>query len=198
MALFSKKPDKAAQPAPSAAAPAAPAPDGAAGAQRAARADGAAEQPMIASGGGTASLGEIISLMTRSAHFRAMPLGVIATLLRPAFANGQFMIVRTTSSAGAKTAVGACLWASVSAEVDARLSQAPDQPMQLSAAEWKSGDIVWVVAALGESRVVGPMLRRLQNDVLGGRPMKLRARGADGAAAIRTLTPDGKFEGAAT
>jgi hemolysin-activating ACP:hemolysin acyltransferase len=197
MALFSKKPDNKGSdggqraPQPSAAPaprPAAPSPTNQAGAE---------ENVVLPATDGHKSLGEIVSLMIRSQHFRGMPLGAIAALLGPAFGNGQFVIARAKNEAGAQVPVAACVWANVSADVDRRLSENLDKPMQLQPADWRSGDIPWVIAALGDRRAVEPMLRQLQKVTLKGRAMKLRARGQDGQAAVRTLTADGNFDGVA-
>src|SRR5262245_23778786 len=97
MALFSKKPEKTPDPAPSAPAPsvaADPPPH-----QRQAQ-NSAAEAPSVAPGGGLMSLGEIVSLMLRSNQFRALPLGAVGALLEPAFASGQFLVVRVANEAG--------------------------------------------------------------------------------------------------
>jgi hemolysin-activating ACP:hemolysin acyltransferase len=195
MALFSKKPDKP-EAAPSAPQPSAPAARPAPPQPQAAAGNGASEEAMVLpASDGLLSLGEIVSLMLRSSHFRSLPLGAIASLIGPAFSGGQYVIARAKNEAGAQVPVAACLWASVSADVDRRLSENLDKPMQLAAAEWKSGDIPWVVAALGDRRAVEPMLRQLQKVTLKGRPLKLRLRGQDGQSAVRALTAEAPLDG---
>jgi hemolysin-activating ACP:hemolysin acyltransferase len=139
------------------------------------------------------SLGEIISLMMRSRLFCSQPLGSIAAVLNPAFANGQYVIGRAKNEAGVHTPVAACVWACVSADVDQRLSQHVEGPMRLAPTDWRSGDIPWVIAALGEQLALEPVLRELQKVTLNGRPLKMRARDQDGAAAVCTLTSDSRF-----
>jgi hemolysin-activating ACP:hemolysin acyltransferase len=131
--------------------------------------------------------------MMRTQLFRSLPLGAISTLLDPAFASGQYVIGRAKNAAGAQIPVAACMWACVSADVDKRLSKNLDSPMQLAPADWRSGDIPWVIAALGEQLALEPVLRELQRVTLGGRPLKMRAPGDGGATTVGTLTPQGDF-----
>ena len=51
------------------------------------------------------------------------------------------------------------LWASVSEDVYKLLSAAAAQPLRLKPQEWKSGDTLWVILAVGDQRVVQGMLK---------------------------------------
>lgn len=190
MALFSKK----AQAAPIAAKPApvsAPSAGETAGATAAAQTAVSHQQAMLA-------LGEIVSLLMRSQHFQSAPLSAIAALTAPALKSGQYVVARAQSKEGAMSPVGACLWATVSPGVDARLSRDLDTPIYLAPAEWSGGDIPWIVLYVGDRRVILPMLRRLQAETLKGRPLKIRMREGDaGPVKVRVLSaesplPEGK------
>ena len=50
--------------------------------------------------------------------------------------------------------VALVLWARVSAEIDARLSAAPRHPIRLHPNEWQSGDVIWIIDAVGEPKAV--------------------------------------------
>ena len=161
--------------------PSAPAPSAAAGAnarpspQQANASDGAAEQAVVLpAADGLLSLGEIISLMMRSTHFRTLPLAAISALIGPAFSCGQYVIARAKNEAGAQVPVGACVWACVSNDVDRRLSENLRQAHAACA-------------------------RRLEErrHPLGGRSAWRSARGRTHAAAIAESHAQGTFHEAA-
>jgi hemolysin-activating ACP:hemolysin acyltransferase len=193
MALFSKKQDAkkpdeakaapAAAPVASAPAPiaaAAPQASPAVDPQQAQRNAAASQQAMLA-------LGEIVSLLMRSPPFQNTPLGAVAGLVAPAIQNGQNVVARAQTKEGATAPIAACLWCSVSPEIDQRLSNDLDKPVQLAAADWKSGDIPWIVLYVGDRRVLGTMLERLRNETLGGKPLKMRVRGEDGSMSVQVF-----------
>lgn len=181
MALFSKNSDKkteAPQPAPAAPA-AAPAP--------------AAEPPKPeAVAQGVQVLGEIASVMMRSPNFQNMPLGAFGALVTPALAANQFVVVRHRVT-GIPAAV--CLWACVSPEVDARLSQNLDQPAALKAEEWKGGEICWVIAAAGEQNAVRAAMSGM-HAMTGGKDAKIRTRDDSGTMRVAVLKPEPAPSGA--
>ena len=83
--------------------------------------------------------------------------------------------------------VAAVLWATVSLEVDQRLSSELDKPIRLEPKEWKSGDIPWLVCVAGDRRVVDRMLKKLQSEAFKNSPIKMRARGQDGQTMIAAI-----------
>lgn len=136
------------------------------------------------------SLGEIVSLLMRSPQFRNMTLTDLRNFVVPAVTSEQFMIAETRSkSSGLFTPVAAVLWASVSKEVDRRLSENLDQLVRLAPKEWKSGDIPWLIIATGNQRLIEALLQRLQKTVLKGRPLKSRVAGKDGKALATAMAP---------
>jgi hemolysin-activating ACP:hemolysin acyltransferase len=98
------------------------------------------------------------------------------------------MVARAQAKDGMTQPMGACLWATVSPDIDRKLSQDLDKPVQLSAADWKSGDIPWVVLYVGDSRVLTPMLEKLRSETLQGKPLKMRIRGEGGAMSVHSFT----------
>ena len=136
-----------------------------------------------------AAFGGIVSVLMRSPQFREQRLAELEALVVPAVVNNQYLLAEAQSKAsGFVVPVGAVLWASVSAEVDRRLSENLDQPFKLAPNEWRSGDIGWLVVVVGDSRVINPMLKQLQETVLKGRPLEIRGKGKDGKEVVGTYS----------
>lgn len=108
-------------------------------------------------------------------------------LLLPALANGQFSIAEARDPAtGLSVPVGVALWACVNEEVDRRLMAEQSHPMRLRPTDWKSGPIIWLIEAVGESRAVSTMVGTLiERQFPGG--MKAVVRGQDGKPTIQLL-----------
>jgi cytolysin-activating lysine-acyltransferase len=131
---------------------------------------------------------QIVSLLMRSAHHKRYPIGALEWLVIPPLLTGQFSIVEARSKqSGASAPVAVALWARVSPEVDKRLSENLDKPIQLRPREWRSGDLLWIVEAVGDKRVLPPLLKRLSESTFKGREVKVRRRGADGKVAVSSL-----------
>jgi cytolysin-activating lysine-acyltransferase len=139
----------------------------------------------------TAAFGSIVSVLMRSASHRALPLASIEELVVPAVLTQQFFLTQAQSKTNGLTApVGVVLWASVSPAIDQRLTATPDQAPRLAMAEWKTGDIVWIVEAVGEPQIVNAMIKQLGQSAWKGRPVRLRLAGQDGKVAVHTLKTD--------
>jgi cytolysin-activating lysine-acyltransferase len=133
------------------------------------------------------ALGQIVSLLMRSAHHKQHSLADLEWLLLPAVLAGQFRIAHAQAQPnGPRTPVAAALWASVSSEVDQRLSDLSN-PLRLRPEEWRSGDILWLVDTVGDSRVVPQLLKHMQETAFVGRDMKVRVRAEDGKTGIGIL-----------
>jgi hemolysin-activating ACP:hemolysin acyltransferase len=83
--------------------------------------------------------------------------------------------------------VGLVLWARVSPEVDQRLSSNLTLPIPLKPEEWTSGDILWIVEAVGAQQAMGPLLKALSEREWKGKPVKMRARDEAGHVVVRTV-----------
>jgi hemolysin-activating ACP:hemolysin acyltransferase len=118
-----------------------------------------------------AAFGQIVGVLMRQPASRNMTLANLDRLVAPAVASGQFLVAEAQSKEnGFAAPVGVVLWAMVSGEVDKRLSAGGD----IGPKDWTSGDIPWLVLAVGEERIVKPMLSQVQAKMLAGRPLKLR------------------------
>lgn len=70
---------------------------------------------------------------------------------------------------------GFVLWARVAPEVDARLTQSERHLIRLHHSEWQSGDICWIVEAVGDVTAVQAMKEQLAKTVFAGQPFKTLA-----------------------
>ncbi len=138
----------------------------------------------------SAAFGQVVSVLMRAPHYKHYSLADLEWMVVPAMVTGQFSIVEAQSRKnGLSAPVCVVLWASVSHDVDQRLSSAPGEPIRLKPNEWRSGDVLWVIDAIGDARAVTAVLKRLRENEWQGRTVKLRTRGKDGKAMIRELAP---------
>lgn len=134
------------------------------------------------------AFGQITSVLMRTQHYRQSKIADLEWLVVPALTTGQFSLAEAHSrSNGISAPVGVVLWASVSPEVDARLAASQDVPVRLNPNEWKSGDIIWVVDAVGEPQTVQAMLRRMAEKDWRGRQVKMKARDQSGVLRVGRL-----------
>ena len=137
-----------------------------------------------------AGFGEIVGVLMRSPHYKHYSLTDLEWLVIPPLLANQFTLAEArTKEGGIPAPVGVALWASVSEEVDEKLSTDLDRPVRLRPDEWNSGDIPWLIDAVGAPEAVKAMVARLGEAVFKGKPYKLRAVGQDGKATVRTVTP---------
>ena len=137
-----------------------------------------------------ATMGEIVGLMARSPSHKNYRLGDIRWLVVPALRTGQYAVATAQSKSQGFTApVAAILWASVSPEVDTRLSSNLSNPIQLAPREWKSGDILWIIDAVGDKRLIGGLIGRMQTAEWKGKHIKVRVVDAQKRAKIHVVEP---------
>jgi hemolysin-activating ACP:hemolysin acyltransferase len=135
-----------------------------------------------------ATMGELIGLMARSPRHREHRLSDIRWLVVPAIRTGQYSLATAQSKSHGYTApVAAVLWASVSDEVDKRISGDLSAPIRLAPREWKSGGNLWIVDAIGDTRLVNEMVKRLQTKEWKGKAVKARVVDAQKQVKIRTI-----------
>jgi hemolysin-activating ACP:hemolysin acyltransferase len=145
-----------------------------------------AQQRAIVAKSRFAALGEIVAALMDAPGFKTMPLSDVQKLVMPAILAGQYRVGQTSPDrTGVPVPVAVVLWASVSEELDRRLSQSQD--FALKSNEWKSGGIPWLVAAAGDQRVLAQMLDHIQTTVLEGKKLKMRAKDSTGKISIGSL-----------
>ena len=135
-----------------------------------------------------AGFGEIVSVLIRSQEHRQKPLAALEELAVPAVLTGQFSLAQAQSAANGLTSpIGVVMWARVSPEVNQRLAANIAEPFKLPLAEWRSGQILWIVDAAGEGKVIEAMLTRLMESEWKGHEVRMRARTKDGTFKVGTL-----------
>lgn len=131
---------------------------------------------------------QIVTLLMRSPLHKHLSLADLEWLVFPPLLSGQFRIANIGSKkSGAVVPAAVVLWAGVSSEVDKRLSENPKAPVRLRPDEWRSGEIIWLVEAVGEPAVVSKLLLQLNESTFKGREVRLRTREA-GSPAFSTLS----------
>jgi cytolysin-activating lysine-acyltransferase len=130
----------------------------------------------------------VVSVLMRSPLHKHFSLGDLEWLVLPPLLTGQCQVVEAKAQVnGPGIPVAVVFWASVSAEVDKRLSENLNAPIRLRPDEWRSGDILWLVDVVGDGRLVTALLKQLNESTFKGKQMKVRARGQDGKLIVRTL-----------
>jgi hemolysin-activating ACP:hemolysin acyltransferase len=96
---------------------------------------------------------QIVTVLMRSPLHKHLALTDLEWLVFPPLLTGQFSVAEVKSKDG-KTSLPAAvaLWARVSADVDKRLSENLNAPIRLRPDEWRSGEILWLVEAIGDAR----------------------------------------------
>jgi hemolysin-activating ACP:hemolysin acyltransferase len=131
---------------------------------------------------------QIVSILMHSPRYRHYTLGDLEWLVLPPLLTGQCSVAEAKSKDnGASVPVAVALWASVSPEVDQRLTENLNTPIRLRPDEWRSGDILWLIDAVGDRRVVPGLLKQLADNTLKGREIKVRGRGEGGKVEVKNL-----------
>ncbi len=120
-----------------------------------------------------ANLANAVALFLRSPAHRHYTLADLEWCLLPALALNQFMAAEVKLPDGQAMPVALVLWARVSAEVDARLTAAPRYPIRLHLNEWQSGDVFWIIDAVGERNAVQQCIEALAKTVFKGNQIKV-------------------------
>ena len=94
---------------------------------------------------------QVITVLMRSPQHKHLALTDLEWLVFPPLTTGQVAVANVQAKeSGTSMPAAVALWASVSPEVDKKLSENLTAPMRLRPDEWKSGDILWLIEAVGE------------------------------------------------
>lgn len=133
-----------------------------------------AESPTMAT-----LLGEIVWLLTQSPAHRHLFLADLEWAVMPALMLRQIHVFRSKGRV-----VGIALWASVSDEVDARLSSGITR---LAPLDWKSGETLWLVDIVAPFGGTERILEEIAKSVLVGKQVKYWSLNEQGQRVIKTL-----------
>lgn len=114
-----------------------------------------------------------VSLFMRSPAHRHYTMADLEWCLLPALRLNQFMAGEARLPDGQAVPAALVLWARVSAEVDARLSATPGYPIRLHPNEWQSGDVFWIVDAMGEPKAIQQCIETLAKTAFQGKPFRM-------------------------
>jgi hemolysin-activating ACP:hemolysin acyltransferase len=140
----------------------------------------------------------IVAVLMKEQQFKNLRLADLYWLVLPAMVSSQWELAQACMRPSGDKAGGdddkrrmvvpaaVAFWASVSPEIDARLSSELDKPLLLRPDEWATGDILWLVAVAGDRRVVPKLLEQLEATRFKGRTVKRRTRGPDGQVTVET------------
>ena len=131
---------------------------------------------------------QIITVLMRSPRYRHYTLGDLEWLVIPPLLTGQFTVANASlQQNGVTVPVAIALWASVSAEVDKKLSENLHLPIRLRPDEWRSGDVLWLIEAVGDQRAVPQLLKQLVETTFKERGVKMRVPGENGKITVQRI-----------
>lgn len=130
---------------------------------------------------------QIVSLMIRSPQHRAYTLSDLEWLFLPALKRNQFKIAEAKIN-NMNVPAGFLLWASVSPEVDKRLTDNSGTLIRLNPEEWTSGNILWLIETVGDPRAMRPLLKAFRDEQPNGRSAKVRITSTDGKQTVVELS----------
>jgi cytolysin-activating lysine-acyltransferase len=157
------------------------------------------------------SFAQIVAVLMRDPNLKKLPLGDLEWLVLPPVMAGQFKLAQMpmapAKSASAKAAdakapdqgkpkdepgvlvpVAVALWARVSDNIDKALQGNLDKQARLHAADWASGNNIWLMTVAGDQRAIPKFVEQLGATEFKGKLVKMRMRGADGKVVVRTMT----------
>ena len=99
----------------------------------------------------SASVGDLVVVMSKSPTYKFNTLADIEWLVLPAVLSGQYYVAELAHTEhGIRAPVAAVTWAAVSGEVSARLQANAGQRPRLKPEEWKSGENNWIIDTVGD------------------------------------------------
>ncbi len=135
-----------------------------------------------------ARLGEIVGLLMRAPTHQNMSFKDLEWLALPPLMNNQLSIAYTRDpDSGINVPVGVVLWAEISEEVEQKHFDDLNKPFRFEPSDWRSGDRLWIVDAIGNPKVIQEHIVNLTQTVFKGKSVKMRAVDNDGKRCIRTI-----------
>lgn len=136
-----------------------------------------------------AAFGGVIAVLMQAPSFSFYSLLDLKWLVMPALTTGQFSLAQARSKeTGELKPIAVVMWASVSDDVDKRLTTEAKTEVHLKSNEWRGGTHLWVVAGVGERSVVANQIRHLRETEWRGHPVKIKVPGPDGTPVVKVLS----------
>ncbi len=127
-------------------------------------------------------------VMSRDARRKFFSLADIEWMILPPLLTGQFYVVEALNkNSGLRVPIAAVTWAFVSEELDERLQQGESEAIRLRPGEWKSGEIGWLIDAVGNSAALAKAIEWLRANPFKERPLKIKTIDGAGRITIKTL-----------
>lgn len=134
-------------------------------------------------------LGQLVALMMRTRGYAELRLADLMWFAVPALHHGQFAVAEAQAKDAKESApVGAVLWATVSDEIDKRLSADTSPAVKLEQKDWKSGSNAWFLCVIGGDKVADALMQQVLARSVKGGTAKARVLGADGRVTIKAVT----------
>ena len=147
------------------------------------------------------SFAQIVAVFMRDRNFRTLTIAELEWLVLPPIMVGQFALAhapmdgsaakgeksKAQQNGAALVPVAVALWARVSPRIDKALSESLEKPIRLQAADWSSGDNLWLLALAGDQRAFPKFLAELGKKDFRDRQVKMRKRTPDGKVVIHEI-----------
>lgn len=144
---------------------------------------GAATSKLIA-----ASIGDIVTVFSRSPAHKHFSLADIEWMVLPAVLNGQFYVAEFAhKETGFRATIAVMTWAFVSEEVDRRICDNPSRSIRLRPEEWESGGAAWIADLVGDPRGIAGAVEWLNADPFKERNANIAVRDATGVVQALTI-----------
>jgi cytolysin-activating lysine-acyltransferase len=130
---------------------------------------------------------QAVAVLMRDPNYKNMPLRDLEFLLPPIVAGQCAVANARISENGPLVPVALALWAKVSPDVDKRLGENLDKPVALTAGEWKSGTIPWMITLAGAQPALVGFVKQLCEKEFNGQNVKMRAADQAGNRSVQFL-----------
>ena len=119
------------------------------------------------------ALAQIITLMLQSPTHRHYSLSDLEWMVLPPLKLGQVAMAETKpDQSGSRQPLAVMFWATVSTEVDRRISSNLSAPIRLRPDEWRSGDILWIADMIGDMSAGHALVKNVLDTTLAGRTLQ--------------------------
>jgi hemolysin-activating ACP:hemolysin acyltransferase len=139
-------------------------------------------------------LGIAVSFLMRSYGYEQYSLADLKWLLFPPLKLKQFEIIFVKNEAEDILPVAMGLWARVSPEVDARLTENITNPLRLKPDDWSSGENYWLIDIFGVPSARDWMVTELRTTYFKDRSVKVRKTMPDGRVLVSWLYPQNEAD----